>query len=70
MTFTNEDLVHLKEALLSGAKQVSINGRTVVFQDLPALKQLIAEIELSIAAQEEPQAPQINPNRITASFSK
>lgn len=70
MTFTTDDLIPLKAALLSGATSVSMNGRTVQFASIPELKKLIAEIEASIEAAENPTVTPINPNKITATFSK
>lgn len=70
MTFTAEDLVQLKAALLSGATSISTNGRTVTFQSLKDLKKLIAEIEAAIKATEEPEVTPINTNKVVAKFSK
>lgn len=69
MTFTESDLVPLKQALLSGVSSVSIQGRTVQFRTMTELKSLIADIERSIAAS-GPNPTTVNTNKITATFSK
>lgn len=69
MTFTESDLVPLKQALLSGVSSVSIQGRTVQFRTMTELKSLIAEIERSIAAS-VPNPTTVKSNKITATFSK
>lgn len=69
MTFTESDLVPLKQALLSGVSSVTIQGRTVQFRSMTELKTLIAEIEKSIDANSV--TPSLaRPNKITATFSK
>ena len=70
LTYTENDLASLKSALLSGAKSISINGRTVQFLSIAELKSLIAEVEQSLAAAADPEAKPINTTRITAKFSK
>lgn len=69
MTFTESDLVPLKEALISGVSSVSIQGRTVQFRSMTELKALIAEIEKSIDASSITPST-ATPNKITATFSK
>lgn len=69
MTFTESDLVPLKQALLSGVSSVSIQGRTVQFRSMNELKALIAEIEKSIDANSETPST-AKPNKITATFSR
>lgn len=69
MTFTESDLVPLKQALLSGVSSVSIQGRTVQFRSMNELKALIAEIEKSIDANSATPST-AKPNKITATFSR
>lgn len=53
MTFTQEDLAPLKEALLTGATTVSVAGRTVSFRSLSEIQKIIAMIEAQIEGEVE-----------------
>lgn len=70
MEYSEDDLVPLKKALVSGVTSVTVNGRTVTFASIEALTKLINNIEASIKAKDEPATPLVNPNRITATFKK
>lgn len=70
MTFTTDDLVPLKKALIGGVTSVTVNGRTVTFASIKDLTKLINEIEANIKAAETPEAELVNPSRITATFKK
>lgn len=70
MVYTESDLVALKDALVSGAKSVSVAGRTVNFQDPDQLKQLIREIEEALQAQENPDEIPVSPRTIQGRFTR
>ena len=48
MTFTQEDLDNLKEALLSGAASVMVNGRSITYRSKQDLIDLIRMVEDSL----------------------
>lgn len=70
MQFQPSDLAALKDALLSGAKSVSVQGRTVVFQDPIEIKKLIREIEEAIAAEAAPTEVPVSPRSIQGRFTR
>lgn len=45
ITYTQDDLDALKEALLTGASQVTVNGRTIIYRSKKELMELIGMIE-------------------------
>lgn len=69
MTFTENDLIPLKKALISGTTSVSIGNRTVSFRNLNELKRLISDIEAKINADENPET-ELVPNKVVAKWSK
>ncbi len=69
MQFTQDDLIPLKQALITGVTSISTNGRTVAFRSLSEIRSIIAEIEASIDAS-SPSPSKINPNKIRATFTK
>lgn len=69
MTYAAEDLIPLKEALLSGALTITANGRTITFRTQEDLQKLIQQIEAQIYADENPTSD-VNPKKIKATWSK
>lgn len=70
MEFTADDLKPLKQALISGVSSVSVSGgRTATFRSLAELKEIIADIEASIAAANPTLSPVV-PNKVRATFRK
>ena len=67
MTFSQNDLDNLKEALLSGADEVQIGDRRIKFKSKKELLELIELVENSI---EGHLAKTENTKTIQASFSK
>ena len=55
--FTQDQLDKLKEALISGATSISMDGRTISFRSQDDLRSLIAEIERALASEEETLQP-------------
>lgn len=49
MAYTIDDLTVLKEALVSGASQVTIGNRTIIFRSKTDLLELIRMIEGSLS---------------------
>lgn len=70
MTFSEDDLIPLKKALISGTKSVSIGDRTVTFQDISELKKLINDIEAKIAQDADPDVVPTQPRTIQATWTK
>ena len=49
MDVSLEDLVALKEALVRGEKEVSINDKRVVYRSVSELREAIREVELRMS---------------------
>jgi hypothetical protein len=70
MQFQESDLEPLKKALLSGVRSMSIGDRTVTFNSLAEIKEVIRDIEAKIAADADPDAIPASARTIKASFNK
>ncbi len=60
MTYTESDLLKLKEALLTGASSVSIGDRTITFRSQADLLKLIESIQTNLQAEDEDWIPTSN----------
>ena len=49
MTFTQQDLDNLKEALVSGATTIMVNGRSITYRSKQDLLSIIKLVEDSLA---------------------
>ncbi len=48
MDVSTEDLTALKEALIKGEREVSINDKRIVYRSVPELREAIREIEMRL----------------------
>jgi hypothetical protein len=48
MEVSTEDLNALKEALIKGEREVSINDKRIVYRSVPELREAIHEIEMRL----------------------
>lgn len=48
MDVSTEDLTALKEALIKGEREVSINDKRIVYRSVPELREAIHEIEMRL----------------------
>lgn len=64
--YTIEDLVSLKQALISGASQTTIGDRTVTWRTVKELLELIKIVENDLAG----NTPQSDNSVIKSSFDK
>lgn len=67
MGFTSADLANLKDALVSGALEVTIGDRTVRYR---SQKELLAVIELVQAELNGISSSDTDPTKIKATFSR
>ncbi len=66
--FTQEDLLNLKEALVSGASTVTVGGRSITYRSKKELLELIKIVQDELAGN-DPSVTE-NTSTIIASFDK
>ena len=70
MSYTQDDLIAINEAITTGATNVKIDGREIGYRPLKELLQIKKMIQDDLAGTSDATSETVQPARIQATYSK